>query len=98
MGRFPSRQRPTLSAPRLSCPAQQWFRRVDEVQKAHQCAEIRFEPDSQPSVHALVVSDYQPCQRVRWFPGATGSYWYLLARKDPHSEDFFDSDLPCPLV
>lgn len=44
-------------------------RGIDEVQETDQCPEIRFEPDSQPSVHLVVVSHHQPSERVRRFPG-----------------------------
>jgi hypothetical protein len=45
-----------------------------------------------------VVADYQPSQRLCRFPGPTRFDRCLHARKDPHSQDQFDPDLPSPLV
>ena len=69
------------------------FRGVDEVQEADQRSAIRFEPDSQPSFHPVVVTDNQPCQRLRRFPGATGFNRNFHARKDPHAQDLPHPDL-----
>jgi pre-mRNA-processing factor 8 len=74
------------------------FRRVHEVQEAHQRPAFRSQPDSQPSFHTLVVTNNKPSQRLRWFPGPTRFDWYLLARKDPYAQDLADPDLPCPFV
>lgn len=43
-----------------------------EVQEADQRPAVGAEPDPQPPLHAVVVADHQPCQRVRRLPSAAG--------------------------
>lgn len=76
----------------------QRLRRVHEVQEAHQRPTLRSEPDSQPPIHALVESNDQQSQCLRWFPGPARSHWYLPSWQDPHAQDLAHSDLPCPFV
>ena len=68
-------------------------RGVDEVQETDQRAEVRPEPDPQPSVHVVVVTDDQPSQRLRGLPGATRPHRHLHARQDSHAEDLPHPDL-----
>ena len=37
----------------------EWFWGVDEVQEADERAEIWFKPDSEPTLHTVVVTDDQ---------------------------------------
>ena len=69
-----------------------------EVQEADQRAEERFEPNPQPKVHAVVVADDQPRQRVRGVPSSARFDGHLHARQDPHAEDLAHPDLPRALV
>mmetsp|Transcript_13659 Transcript_13659/g.18094 ORF Transcript_13659/g.18094 Transcript_13659/m.18094 type:complete len:266 (+) Transcript_13659:4972-5769(+) len=45
------------------------LRGVHEVQETHQRPAGGSQPDPQPALHALVVADHQPRQRLRWLPG-----------------------------
>ena len=69
-----------------------------EVQEADQRAAERSKPDPEPSVHAVVVADDQPRQRLRRVPSTARFDRHLHAREDPHAEDFVDSNLPRALV
>jgi hypothetical protein len=69
-----------------------------EVQEADQRAAFGSEPDSQPSLHAVVVAHHQPRQRVRGLPGAAGLDGHLHARQDSDAQDFAHPDLPRALV
>eukprot|EP00954_Amorphochlora_amoebiformis_P009654 751248-Amorphochlora_amoeboformis.AAC.1 len=74
------------------------IRRVHEVQEAYQCPAIRSEPDPEPSLHTVVVTDHQPRQCVRRVPSAARPDWDLHARKDSDTENLVDSDLPGALM
>lgn len=44
-------------------------RRINEIQEADKRTTVGFEPDPEPTLHALVVADDQSSQRLRRFPG-----------------------------
>lgn len=70
------------------------LRGVYEVPAAHERAARGAKPDSQPALHALVVANHQPRQRVHRLPGAAGPHGHLHARQDPHAQDQSHPDLP----
>ena len=41
----------------------------------------------------MVVTDHQPCQRLRRLPGTAGLDWHLHARQDSDTQDLSDPDL-----
>lgn len=74
------------------------FRVVDAVQEADERPAQRSQSDSESPIHALVVADHQPSQRLRRLPGPAGSHRHLHARQDPDAQDLADSNLPRTLV
>lgn len=65
-----------------------------QVQEAHQRAALGAQPDPQPPLHALVVADDQPRQRLRRLPGPARPHGRLHARQDPDAQDLAHPDLP----
>mmetsp|Transcript_51036 Transcript_51036/g.169039 ORF Transcript_51036/g.169039 Transcript_51036/m.169039 type:complete len:231 (+) Transcript_51036:4205-4897(+) len=74
------------------------LRGVDEVQEADQRAAVRPQPDPEPPLHAVVVADDQPRQRLRRLPGPARPHRHLHARQDPDAQDLAHPDLPRALV
>ena len=63
--------------------------------EADECAAQRSQSDTKPEIHSLVVSNNKPCQCVRWVPSSVGLNRDLHAWKNPHVENFTDSNFPC---
>ena len=74
------------------------FRRVHEIQEANTCTTFRSEPDTQPSVYAMVVTNNQSCQCLHWFPSTARPDRNLHAWKDPNPENITHPNLPCPFM
>jgi hypothetical protein len=76
----------------------QRLRGIDAIQEVDECTAQRFESDSQPSLHAVVVTDDQPRECVCRFPSAVGFDGHFHARKDSDVENFTHSDLQSTFV
>ena len=67
-------------------------------QKVDKCTALRFDANPKSSLYALVVSNYQPRQRLRWFPSPVGPNWHFHAWQNPNIEDLIDSNFPRTFV
>ena len=74
------------------------FEESMKFKTTHQCPTIRSQSDPQSSLHPLVESHDQSCQRLHRFPSATRFDGHLHAWQDSHPQDLPHPDIPGSFV
>ena len=74
------------------------LRRVDEMEEADKRPALWSQPNSESSLHALVVANYKQSQRLRRLPGPARLDWHFYARQNTNAKNLAHSNISRPFV